>query len=146
MNENQEEFVNPIDKDKIAENPHLLPYAHNLGSAIIRPLDKGKIVGMAMEAMYQQTGTSLQRIKEQIEVLVNQAQDIHDRMDISEKIYKAEYNFKPNIGQTYHLYQSKTNNWVLSMIGPKEWGKKCPYEFIRSAKLLSDHTWEIINQ
>jgi hypothetical protein len=146
MNQKKEEFVNPIDKDKVAENPHLLPYAHTLGSAIIKPLDKGKIVGMAMEAMYQQTGSSLQQIKKQIELLVTQAQDIHERMDVSEKIYKAEYNFKPNIGQTYHLYKRKNEDWVLSMIGPTEWGKKCPYNFIRSAKLLSDHTWEIINQ
>ena len=144
MSDKKEEFINPIDKDKIAENPHLLPYAHTLGSAIIKPLDKGRIKGLAMEAMYEQTGTSLQRIKEQIELLVTQAQDIHHRMDISEKIYNAEYNFKPNIGQTYHLYQRENGNWVLSLVGPNEWGKTCPFTFIQSAKLLSDHTWEII--
>ena len=31
----QEEFINPIDPDKVAENPHLLPYAHTVGSAVI---------------------------------------------------------------------------------------------------------------
>ena len=144
MNMEKEEFVNPIDKDKITDRPNLLPYAHSLGSAIIKPLDKGRIKGLAMSAMYEQTGTSLERIREQIELLVEQAQDIHHRMDVSEKIYNAEYNFKPNIGQTYHLYQRENGNWVLSLVGPKEWGKSCPYKFVQTVKLLSDHTWEII--
>ena len=43
--------VNPIDLDKIAEQPHLLPYAHTLGGAIIRPIDKGRTKGVAMSAM-----------------------------------------------------------------------------------------------
>ena len=86
---------NPIDEDKIAENPHLLPYAHTLGGAIIKPLDKGRIKGLAMSAMYEQTGDKLNQIKEQIDLLVQQAQDIHDRIDLSEKIYEAKYSFKP---------------------------------------------------
>jgi hypothetical protein len=39
----EQAFVNPIDKDKVAENPGLLPYAHTAGGAVIRPEDKGKI-------------------------------------------------------------------------------------------------------
>jgi hypothetical protein len=134
---------NPIDEDKIAENPHLLPYAHTLGGAIIKPLDKGRIKGLAMSAMYEQTGDKLNQIKEQIDLLVQQAQDIHDRIDLSEKIYEAKYSFKPIIGQQYFLYQ-QDEEYVLSMISPTEWGKKgAPYEYLASAKVLSDHTWEI---
>ena len=48
MSERQnEEFINPIDKDKIAENPHLLPYAHTRGGVNIKPVDKGKVKGRA---------------------------------------------------------------------------------------------------
>ena len=134
--------VNPIDKDKIAENPHILPYAHTVGSAIIRPLDKGKIKGLAMKAMYQQTDDRLTQIKEQVELLINQAHEIHQRIDISEKIYEAKYNFKPNIGTTYYLYQDE-ESYVLSMISPEEWGKNLKYEFISNATLLADSTWKI---
>lgn len=137
---------NPIDKDKIAENPHLLPYAHTLGGAIIRPIDKGKTKGLAMSAMYQQTETSLHQIKEQIETLVNQAQIIHNRIQLSEKIYEADCGFKPNIGHTYHLYQKADNSYSLSMIGPEEWGKNKPFVFLASAELLADHTWRIITE
>lgn len=132
---------NPIDKDKIAETPHLLPYAHTLGGAIIRPIDKGKVKGLAMNAMYEQSGKSLEQIKKQIELLVEQAQDIHHRIDISEKIYEADCSFKPIIGQTYYLYENKKEKWVLSMISPEEWGSKMPFKYLETVKLMSDHTW-----
>lgn len=135
---------NPIDKEKIAENPHLLPYAHHLGSAIIRPIDKGKTKGLAMSAMYQQTEGSLLQIKQQIETLVQQAQSIHNRINISEKIYEADCGFKPNVGQTYHLYQKEDESFTLSIIGPEEWGKNKPFNFVASAELLADHTWKIL--
>ncbi len=135
---------NPIDKDKIAENPHLLPYAHTVGSAIIRPLDKGKIKGLSMKAMYQQTEDKLTQIKEQVETLIQQAHEIHNRIDISEKIYEAQYNFKPIIGNTYYLYRNEAS-YVLSMISPDEWGANLKYEFISEATLLADHTWKIDN-
>ena len=36
---------NPIDKDKVAENPHLLPYSHTVGGVVIRPMDRGRTKG-----------------------------------------------------------------------------------------------------
>lgn len=138
-------FINPIDKDKIAENPHLLPYAHTVGGAVIKPIDKGRVKGMALEAMYDQTNSQLDQIREQVELLARQAQAIHDRVNISEQIYQAEMNFKPLMGKIYHLYR-QDERYILSMIGPGEWGKEMPYEFVSTAKLLADHTWEVLQQ
>jgi len=140
----RESIINPIDPDKVAENPHLLPYAHHVGSAIIKPLDKGRVKGNAMSAMYQQTEGSLYKIKEQVELLIRQAQEIHDRISISEMIYKADCGIVPVIGQTYYLYERKTSQWVLSLVSPEEWGGKAPYEFIATAELLADHTWKVM--
>ena len=142
----EEKFFNPINKDKITETPNLLPYAHHVGSAIIKPLDKGRTKGNAMTAMYQQTGTQLNQIKEQVETLIRQAQALHDRINISEKIYKADAGFKPVINQVYHLYERQNGQWVLSLISPKEWGSKLPYHFIASVQLLADHTWEVLEK
>ena len=36
-------FINPIDKDKVAEAPSILAYPHHVGSIIVRPEDNGKI-------------------------------------------------------------------------------------------------------
>lgn len=97
MSEHQkEEFINPIDKDKIAENPHLLPYAHTRGGVNIKPIDKGKVKGRAVTAMYEQTEMDLDQIRQQIELLASQAKSIQNRVSISERIYLAEMNFGAN--------------------------------------------------
>lgn len=143
--EKEKKFVNPIDPDKIAENPHTLPYAHTVGGAVIKPIDKGKVKGQAVSAMYEQTEMQLDQIKQQIDLLAEQARSIQKRVEISEAIYFAEMNFKPLIGHIYHLYRNKQETLVLSMIGPSEW-KTCPYQFLATIKLLSDHTWEILEE
>jgi hypothetical protein len=142
----QEKMVNPIDPDKVAENPHILPYSHNVGGVEIKPVDKGRVKGRAVEAMYQQTDQQLDQIKEQIELLAKQAKGIQDRISISEKIYQADINFEPLIGFVYHLYQKDDGSHVVSMVGPDEWGPKPPYTFIASAKMLADHTWEVLEE
>ncbi len=135
---------NPIDKDKITDTPSLLPYAHHVGSAIIRPMDKGKTVGIAMKAMYQQTDTQLIQIKEQVETLIRQAQAIHDRISVSEKIYKADCGFKPIPGNQYYLYERKNGQQLISMVTPDEWGSNMPYTFIAKVELLADSTWKVL--
>jgi hypothetical protein len=136
---------NPIDKEKTAEHPGLLPYASHIGSAIIRPLEAGKVKGLGMKAMYEQTDRNLKRIREQVEMLIRQAQEIHDRIEFSEKIYLAECGFQPVIGEKYYLYERVNESRFLSMISPLEWGNRHDLQFVCAAKLLADHTWEIIS-
>jgi hypothetical protein len=136
---------NPIDKDKITENPHNLPYAHTVGSAVVKPEDKGKLKSRALSAMDKQTGDQLGIIKEQIELLAKQAKKIQDRILISEKIYEAEIRMETFIGHTYYLYERENQKNLISMIAPDQWGKKgSPYfAFIAEITLLSDHTWDV---
>lgn len=141
--EEKEKFVNPIDPDKVAENPGIMPYAHTVGSAVIRPIDKGRIKGLAVSSMYEQTEMQMGQIREQVQLLIDQSEAIRRRVEISEKIYLADMSIKPLIGKTYHLYKKKDDKNVLSMIAPSEWGGRCPYEFEASVTLLSDHTWEV---
>ena len=142
----EEKFINPIDKDKIAENPHMLPYAHTVGGAEIKPVDKGKVKGRAMSAMYEQTNMDLDQIRQQMELLARQAKAIHDRVQISELIYTAEINFEPFIGQTYFLYERHNGKFVLSLVGPKEWGDEPPFGYVATMVLLSDHTWDVVEK
>jgi hypothetical protein len=141
-----EGFVNPIDKDKVTDIPSILPYAHTVGGAVIKPIDKGRVKGLAVSAMYEQTEMQLDQIRQQINLLAEQASHIKNRVKISEDIYNADMNFKPLIGHIYHLYLNKNQRNVLSMIGPNEWGKSKPYEFVATVKLLADHTWDILNK
>jgi hypothetical protein len=145
--ESDSSIVNPIDAWKTASNPGLLPYAHTVGGAIIKPIDKGRTKGNALQAMYEQTNRQLDQIRKQVELLMTQAQGIHDRVEMSERIYKADMNFKPVIGHTYHLYErQKDGKDILSMIAPKEWGANSPMIWLASLRLLADHTWEILAQ
>lgn len=144
--EEEQPFVNPIDKDKVTENPGLLPYAHTAGGAVIRPEDKGRIKGNAMMAMYEQTDRQMQQLKEQMETLVAQAKSLQRRKEISEVIYEATLNFRPVVGHIYHLYRKKDDTHTISLVAPDEWGKNQPYTFLATVQLLYDHTWEILNQ
>ena len=141
--EKEKSKINPIDPDKIAENPHLLPYAHTLGGALIKPIDRGKVKGLALKAMYKQTDLQMDQIREQINLLAQQAQRIQDRVIISEKIYQAKCGFKPLIGETYYLYTKSTGEYVLSMVAPEEWGANPPFQYEATVSLLADHTWDI---
>jgi len=140
----KKEFINPIDKDKITETPHLLPYAHTVGGSVIKPIDRGRVKGLAVAAMYEQTDMQLDQIRQQVELLAEQAKKIQRRVEISERIYQTEMNFKPLISHTYHLYTRKDGSEFLSMIGPGEWGRKAPVQFQATVKLLADHTWEVL--
>ncbi|WCL80770.1 DUF2452 domain-containing protein [Saprospira sp. CCB-QB6] len=144
----EKEFINPIDPDKIAENPHLLPYAHTVGGAVIKPMDKGRTKGLSVQAMQEQTKMQLSQIEEQIKLLAMQAKKLQDRVSVSEMIYGADMNFKPLINHIYHLYQRENGEAVLSMIGPGEWGRAGHkfHRFLATVKLLADHTWEILKE
>lgn len=145
-NKGSEAFVNPIDPDKVAKAPHILPYAHTVGGVSIAPIDKGKVKGRAMAAMYEQADMQLDQIRQQIELLARQAKTIKDRVTVSEIIYHAELSFEPLTGFTYHLYKRNNGQALLSMIAPHEWGASRPYTFVATVKLLADHTWDIITQ
>ncbi len=137
------DFINPIHEDKVAENPGLLPYAHHVGSGLIKPLDKGRVKGLAMAAMYEQTDLQLLQLKQQMDTLVDQAKAIHTKIGLSEKIYQASMGFKPVFGKTYYLYRRSSGENILSMVSPKEWGNSIPYKYLATVKLLADHTWDI---
>ncbi|MGB0429360.1 MAG: DUF2452 domain-containing protein [Bacteroidia bacterium] len=145
-NKSKKDFVNPIDKDKITENPHSLEYAHTVGGALVKPEDKGKIKGRAVSSMHEQTNMQMGQIYEQMELLAKQAKQLQDRVEISERIYKAEMRFEPLISHIYYLY-NKGEKDMLTMVAPAEWGRSMPYDyFIAKVKLLGDHTWEILEK
>ena len=140
-----EEFENPIDKDNVTDIPSLLPYAHHRGSVAIKPEDKGKIKSKALAAMYEQTDMQMSQLYKQMELLVEQAKKLKNRKEISEIIYNAALGFDPLIGHTYHLYQRKNGQYLLSIVAPNEWGRSIPFErFCATVRLLAAHTWDIL--
>lgn len=120
----------------------VLPYASSVGSVAIRPTKEGVIKHKALTAMEEQTHMQLDQIRQQIELLARQAQEIRKRKELSLLIYEAKLGFKPQIGHTYHFYEKKDGTHQLSLVAPQEWGGAGPFkQFVASVKLLADHTW-----
>jgi len=141
------DWKNPIDPDKITEKPATLPYAHTVGSAPIVPTKEGVIRSRSVSAMEQQTDRQLAQIKKQVDLLAQQARELHERKALSEQIYRSKMSFRPEINHVYHLYRNSQDAYVLSMIAPHEWGRKCRFkEFVHTVRLLADHTWEIVRE
>jgi hypothetical protein len=141
------EFVNPIDPDKITENPGLIPYPHHVGSPAFAPTEKGVIKSRSMKAMEEQSNMQLDQIKEQIALLATQAEKLQNRVEVSKAVYAADMNFDPIVGSEYHLYARDEDEFVMSMISPEEWGKKPAYKhFVASVQLLADRTWKVTRE
>lgn len=136
---------NPIDKDKVSSNPKGLEFPHHVGSAPVKPEDKGKLKSRSIESMNHQTDMQMQQIYEQMHLLAEQANKLKDRKVISEMIYTAEMRFEPLINHTYHLYAKNEGMKFLSLIDPKSWKNPNIYH-IASVKLLADYTWDILEK
>jgi hypothetical protein len=134
-------------KLKTVDLPGLVEYAHSVGGFSIVPTEQGVIKGKAMSAMKEQTGERLNMILEQMRVLARQAQDIRDRVEVSEEIYGAQMSFEPVMGKSYYLYRRTDESRVLSLVAPHEWGKtKKLGHCLAKAELLSDHTWRVLER
>jgi hypothetical protein len=84
------------------------------------------------------------RIMELVEVLQRQAAEIQTRLDLTDQVHEAIYEFQLTHGNIYWLlYDSKKNCTRLCIQGPNEWsvGKPNHYEYITRIKWLGDYTW-----
>ena len=124
---------------------HNAPYALSVSSPKIEPIDKRMLVANAHESMQHQAEQQILMLRKQAQLLIQQAKEIEERLEMSHAIYKADLNFEPVIHSIYHLYQKEDGSQVLSMIAPYEWGKSAAFHtFLHTVRLLPDRTWEIL--
>ncbi|MDZ4757690.1 MAG: DUF2452 domain-containing protein [Bacteroidota bacterium] len=127
-------------------NQSLSPIPIHVGSALIRPEDKGKITSVAVEAMSHYANQEIDLLRQQAELIMKQVREIEERVGVSHQIYQAEMRFTPKIMGVYHLYEKNDGVKLLSLVGPNEWGRSFPYKnHVAKVKLLGDHTWEVIS-
>ena len=135
------------EREKVTEMPGLIAFPHTVGSAIIKPEDAGRLKGRALSAMREQTSRQMNQLYRQAQLLAEQAREIQKRAELSERIYTSKMSFEPLIGHVYFLYERGDGTDLLSMVGPEEWGRSKPFKtFLAKVKLLSDHTWEVLEQ
>ncbi|GIV33811.1 MAG: hypothetical protein KatS3mg031_1346 [Chitinophagales bacterium] len=138
----KKEFRNPIDKDKVAVNPHTLPYPHTIGSSVIAPIDKKGLKGSSLATVEEQAEMQLNQIRQQVELLIRQANHIKEKVAFAQRVYEADINFIPVPGEIYYMYERNEGGYVISMVAPWEWKKKIPFKaFVGAVKLMADRTW-----
>ena len=94
----------------------------------------------SLTVMRHHANQQIKKLQDHAKLLVDQAQEIMDRVRLSEMILKAEYGFKPIHLKEYYLYE-KGDKLVLTLISPDEWDS--PYgECIATVRQLGDSTWE----
>lgn len=84
------------------------------------------------------------RIMELVTVLQRQAQDIARRLDITDQVRQAKYDFQLFHGQCYWLVWDRLKQCSrLSHLGPTDWctGSPNEYEYVAKIRWLGDHTW-----
>lgn len=144
--ENIDPQIDPLKKDALYQGlDKFSPIPLSVSSPKINPIDKRLVKATAFETMQYQANQQIQLIKQQAELLMEQARKIEERMTISRQIYEADINFEPVIGTVYHVYE-KQGRTILSLISPEEWGK-IPFDnYVCSAQLLGDKSWELITK
>lgn len=89
------------------------------------------------------------RIMELVAVLQKQADGIRRRLDVTDSVHAAEYQFQLSVGKCYWLvWNKRTEKTLLVHMGPNDWSTGVPedYEYIAQVKFLGDHTWEEIHE
>ena len=84
------------------------------------------------------------RIMEVVKVLEKQARDIQWRLEVTDGVHAAEYDFETYHNKIYWLvYHTGKEKHILSILGPDDWSSRPPeeYEYVTRVKWLGDYTW-----
>ena len=125
-------------------NRNVTPYAtESSGPKFdLIPVEKQKDLMINHARMYAQQ--EYDRIMELVAVLQKQAEGIKRRLDVTDMVYAAEYQFQVVMGKSYWLaFNTRKQKMILASLGPDDWatGKPDDYDYICQVKYMGDHTW-----
>lgn len=130
-------------------NRNITPYPTEVGGPNfdLVPVTQKKDIMLNVGRIHAQQ--EYDRIIELVKVLEKQATGIKRRLEVTEAVYAAKYDFQPVHNKIYWLvFDSKIKNTRLSMLGPKDWSTGSPehYQYLYRVKWLGDHTWTEIDE
>ena len=125
-------------------NRNVTPYAtESSGPKFdLIPVEKQKDVMVNVARLHAQQ--EYDRIMDLVAVLSKQAEAIKHRLDLTDMVHAAKYDFQIAHGNTYWLlYDRRKDCTRLSILGPGDWSTGIPegYEYITRIKWLGDYTW-----
>jgi hypothetical protein len=106
------------------------------------PVEKHKDIMLNVARLHAKQ--EYDRIMELVSVLQKQADQIKHRLDLTDMVHAAKYDFRLSNGNVYWLlFDHRKQITRLSINGPSDWstGKPEEYEYICQMKWLGDHTW-----
>lgn len=149
MTKNSANGVSSFDSESTGTLVHFLnrnvtPYATSTLAPKfdLVPVEKQKDIMINVARMHSQQ--EYNRIMDLVRVLEAQAQDIKRRLEITDAVHAAEYQFQTYHGQNYWLvFDTNKKKTILVRSGPNDWNSSAPenYEYIAQVKWLGDYTW-----
>ena len=131
-------------------NRNVTPYPTDVGGPAfdLIPIEKQKDIMVNVARLHGHQ--EYNRIMELVAVLQRQADEVRRRLDITDLVHAAKYDFQIYHGQCYWLARDLARGGtLLTQTGPDEWTTAKPdhYEYICRVKWLGDYTWiEVNNQ
>jgi hypothetical protein len=125
-------------------NRNITPYAtESSGPKFdLVPVTQQKDLMINHARMYAQQ--EYDRIMELVNVLQKQAEQIKRRLEITDAVHAAEFQFKLVMGKCYWLvWEKRKEKMLLVHTGPTGWSTGAPedYEYVAEVKYMGDHTW-----
>jgi hypothetical protein len=130
-------------------NKNITPYPTEVGGPAfdLIPVEKQKDIMINHARMYAQQ--EYNRIVELVNVLQKQAEGIKRRLEVTDAVHAAEYQFQIVMGQCYWLvWDSRKLKMLLVHHGPNDWSSSAPddYDYQIRVKYMGDHTWLEVNE
>ena len=125
-------------------NRNVTPYPTEAGGHKfdLVPVKQQKDIMINHARMYAQQ--EYDRIMDVVAVLQKQANDIRRRLEVTDLVHAAEYQFQVVMGNSYWLvWHRRREQTLLVMTGPDEWNTGVPedYEYLTQVRYMGDHTW-----
>ena len=125
-------------------NRNVTPYPTEVGGPAfdLIPVEKQKDIMVNVARMHAQQ--EYDRIMALVTVLQQQAESVKRRLEITDWVHAAKYDFQIYHGQCYWLLRERdTNRTRLIQTGPADWTTGVPgdWEYICRVKWLGDYTW-----
>jgi hypothetical protein len=106
------------------------------------PVERQKDIMVNVARMHAEQ--EYNRIMDLVAVLQRQANEIKRRLEVTDLVHAAKYDFQTYHGQTYWLlYDHEKSCSRLCLDGPTDWSTGIPpgWEYICQVKWLGDYTW-----
>ena len=111
----------------------LKPYGTSASSPVIKPLNTATWRNDGVQRVNKQFKSKFEEVRKEYEELIQKFQ-------YNDLVYNSKFSFEPNIGEVYHLFNNRKEEYFLSIISPDQ----CNFYHLGSFRLNTDKMWKKI--